>query len=100
MTLCQECPKKSECVELCAEAELYVNQDNVRLMELPISGAEYGEMHWYEGRSVIYLTELEKKISKLQEKCFSPQEISYLLDIAIQTVYNNICNIRKKYNNS
>ena len=27
--LCQDCPKKSECVELCTEAELYVNQDFV-----------------------------------------------------------------------
>ena len=26
--LCQECPKKSECVELCVEAELYVDQNS------------------------------------------------------------------------
>ena len=32
--LCQECPKKSECVELCAEAELYVDQDSGSMKEV------------------------------------------------------------------
>ena len=98
--LCRECDEYSTCTELCEDAEEYVNQDHVGRDELPTNDIDCGETAWPDGERVIYLTELEVKISKLQKKDFSYQDISYLLGIAIQTVYNNICSIRKKYNNS
>ena len=33
--LCQECPKKESCVELCQKAEKWVNGDHVSQRELP-----------------------------------------------------------------
>ena len=101
-TLCQKCSKKLDgsCAELCPEAEEFVNQDYVALRELPVADLEYIKEDFPEIIKTIYLTEIEKKISKLLNKSFSLQEISYLLGIAMQTVYNNVCSLRKKHNNS
>jgi len=41
--LCQECPKKSECVELCLKAEKWVNSDHVSQRELIFSQVQEGE---------------------------------------------------------
>ena len=96
MTLCQECPKKSECVKLCAEAELYVNQDYVGLMELPISGAEYGEVEYPDTIKTIMLTKTERKILTLLKKSVSHEELCYILDISISCLHSHLYNLRKK----
>ena len=102
--LCETCEKRESCSELCPEAESYVNQDYVALTELPIpiENIEHGKIEWPENKGglTICLSKTEDKISKMLKKEFSPQEISYLLDISIQTVYNNICSLRKKHNNN
>jgi len=41
MSLCSECKRRSICTELCNEAEIYVNQDFVKLRELPIGVPKY-----------------------------------------------------------
>ena len=41
--LCQECSKKSECVELCQKAEKWVNSDHVSQRELIFSQIQEGE---------------------------------------------------------
>ena len=98
------CEDRDGCVELCADMELEVNQDHVSLKELPvlIEDVEHGKVDWPENKGgfTICMSKTEVKISKLFKKGFSPHEISYLLDITIQHVYNIKHTLRKKHNNS
>ena len=42
--LCRECGKRALCSSLCPEAELYVNQDEVKQREKTIGCPRYGRM--------------------------------------------------------
>ena len=42
--LCQECPEKPTCTELCLEAEAYVDQDHVSQRELTIGLPRQGKL--------------------------------------------------------
>ena len=61
--LCQDCPKKSGCVELCAEAELYVNQDFVTVG----AGVFYKNIENYE-EYVDYDDEMPSVYLKARER--------------------------------
>ena len=100
---CRTCEDREVCTALCADVEAEVNQDHVSLKELPvlIEDIEHGKVDWPENKGglTICMSKSEAKTSKLLEKGFSPHEIAYLLDISIQTVYNNTYTLRKKHNN-
>jgi len=96
--LCQECPKKSECVELCTEAELYVDQDHVGRDELPME--DMGDVDclvdWPEPLETVHLTPREKEICTLLGRGLDRNDISELLGITRETVRSHIRNLRKK----
>ena len=99
-TLCQKCPKKLVCIELCSEAEEYANQDYVALKELPVADLEYIKEEFPEVVKTVYLTKLEKKVVMLLNKDFPRSEISYLLNITSNYLRVSIHRITTKFNNS
>ena len=82
--LCQDCPKKSEYVELCAEAELYVNQDSGSTKELlletdDISDECVFDSIWDYQKDEYTPVELKKLIIQLHLDSKNTYEIAYHL---------------------
>ena len=93
--LCQECPKKSECVELCVEAELYVAQDHVGRDELPTEDVDC-IIDWPEPIKNIHLTPREMEIVTLLGRGLSRGDICELLDITRNHLRTHINRMYKK----
>ena len=62
--LCQDCPDRNSCLKLCSEAEVYVDQDCIKLREKTIGLPVYSQ-HIDGGPSHTPLTEREKDILRL-----------------------------------
>ena len=92
--LCQTCPHKQFCSELCPEAEAYVGQDEVPQKELTIGIPRYGK--WPEPHEKSIFTPMERKVMHALASGKSREEIAKELEITRQTVRSIIRNIRKK----
>jgi DNA-binding NarL/FixJ family response regulator len=78
--LCQECPKKPFCSQLCPEAELYADQDQTRQKEFSIPNPRYGIIP--EGiDQVPPITNKERQILALLRGGLCRKEICKLLRI-------------------
>ena len=82
--LCQECSKKSECVELCAEAELYVDQDSGGRKEMLPETDNFLDEGVFDSvldyqKDEYTSTELKKLIIKLHIDGKNEMEIAYHL---------------------
>jgi len=91
--LCQECSKKSECVELCTEAELYVDQDSVSLREKTLSDPEFSEpIQW---PSNTHLTPREIEILTLLGRGLNRADVCQVLGISRHNLRECIRRLRK-----
>ena len=82
--LCRECPKKSGCIELCVEAEFYVDQDCIGRKEmLPETGNFLDESVfdsvWDYQKDEYTSTVLKNLIIKLHIDGKNEMEIAYHL---------------------
>ena len=82
--LCQECSKKSECVELCVEAELYVDQDSGSMKEVLLETDNLSDecvfdSIWDYQKDEYTSVELKKLIIKLHLDSKNTYEIAYHL---------------------
>ena len=92
---CSSCPERFLCKELCPGAELYVNQDFVKMREMPRGLIRPRKFPQIDGK--INLTKTEFKIVKLLAVGLSPSEVSELLEIKRNAVYQHVDRIKKKY---
>jgi len=92
--LCQECPLRQLCTDLCPEAELYVKQDHVGRRDIPV-----GKMFprkWPAMVEKIYLTKRENQILRLLGAGLIGNEICEVLEIRRNTFDVHVHNLRKK----
>lgn len=92
--LCMACPHRQFCSDLCPEAELYANQDEVQQTEINVGLPRYGK--WPEPVEKSTFTPLEQKVLRALADGKTRNEIAQLLGITRQTVRSVIRNIRKK----
>jgi DNA-binding NarL/FixJ family response regulator len=94
--LCQECPKKESCIELCNKAETYVSRDRVYQREFPIGIPVYNNLQFMQLASNIPLTKREKQILTLWGQGLSRRDICQLLKITRENLRDIIRRLRKK----
>jgi DNA-binding NarL/FixJ family response regulator len=94
--MCTDCKKRSYCKELCPEAEIYADQDHVKLREKTIGIPMYADNEWPEPGEKHMFTPMEKKILQLLSIGKSRKHISQVLDITRNTLEKHISNIKKK----
>ena len=92
--LCQDCPKKSECVELCVEAELYVNQDHVGRDELPTEDVDC-TIDWPDPTKNTHLTPREKEILTLLGRGLNRFDVCQVLGISRHNLRECIRRLKK-----
>ncbi len=94
--LCQECPQKPFCSQLCPEAEAYANQNRVarhefftisepRYKALPDPPADYPN-----------LSKTQWKIVTLLQKNFSRREVCVILNISRHNLRSQLSKIKAK----
>ena len=92
---CSGCPERFLCKELCPGAELYVNQDFVKMREMPrglIRPRKFPQID-----PLIVLTEKESKIVTLLAYGFTREQVSQKLEINRHSLRNHLYNIKNKY---
>lgn len=98
-TICEACEKRSWCVELCDEAEEYVNQDYVpqhENSEIYLDKILYNSVDAEEIEIPDDLTPTERKVFTLLSVGVSRKIIAYVLDMHRNLVRKHISNIVKK----
>ena len=91
--LCQECTKRTDCTELCEEAEGYVNQDYQNQVELTVGLKPEGE---FPVGSSVYLTDTERAVLTLLGKGLTRADVCQVLDITRGALRFHLSNLRKK----
>ena len=94
--LCQDCPKKESCRELCEEAEAYVGQDYTAQRELTIGVPEPAP--WPVQVSNVYLTKREREILTLLGRGLTRSDVCKVLEISKTNLRVHIRNMRRKIN--
>ena len=99
MKLCQDCPKRYECLELCTEAELYVDQDHIGRDELPMEDMDDVDClaDWPDLIKTVHLTKREKEILTLLGRGLNRKDVCELLDITRGTLRWHVSQIKKKW---
>lgn len=93
---CDKCPTKSICSQLCPEAELYVNQDNVPLREgVRLGLPRHGKL-WDGVNTPIRLTEKQAEIIALRLQGFTVNEIMERLKITRRAFDHLTAAVREK----
>lgn len=93
--LCQDCPKKEICYELCKEAEEHVRQDEVYQREKTIGLPSHGDFP--ELTSNIPLTKREKQILTLLGQKLPRKDICQLLNISRGNLRWYLNKLKKKF---
>jgi len=92
--LCQECPLRALCTDLCPEAELYVKQNNIGRRDIPV-GRIYPR-RWPSLVERTYLTKKEREILTLLGRGLTRVEVCQILSMTRNTLRTHIYNLRKK----
>jgi DNA-binding NarL/FixJ family response regulator len=97
MILCKDCDKRLTCVELCEDAEAFVDQDYVSLKEKTIDPLQalYFQHGWPEVREK--LTKREEQIVRLLTIGMKREEICKTLSITMPNCENIISRLKKKF---
>ena len=94
--LCQECPKRPFCSQLCPEAQLYADQDRTRQREISIPNPRYGLIP--EGIDEIPpVTNKERHILALLAGGLSRGEICELLRITRKNLRVRLTLMKAKF---
>ena len=98
--LCQECPQKPFCSELCPEAILFADQDKTSQKEFLLRELKYSN----PGNFPILppedsrISKTEKKILMLLAMRMDRREISKLLDISRNNLRVRLHGLKRKFN--
>ena len=98
--LCQECPQKPFCSELCPEAILFADQDKTSQKEFLLGEPKYSN----PGNLPIRppedsrISKTEKKILTLLAMRMDRREISKLLDISRNNLRVRLHGVKRKFN--
>jgi DNA-binding NarL/FixJ family response regulator len=79
--LCTECPNRPLCKSLCAEAEIYANQDNPN----------------YHKEGSFHLTPMEKGVLDGLAAGKTREEIAQILGITRKQLRDHIYNLKRKH---
>ena len=94
--LCQDCPKRNICTELCEKVEVYVSQDEIDWGETPTIYVDPDNqvLRVFNPKSrepdKAYLTDIEKSVLRRLGSGMTRQEISKDLNITRHYI-RNIC---------
>ncbi len=94
--LCQECPKRPFCSQLCPEAQLYADQDKARQREISIPTPRYGSIP--EGiEEIPHITNKERQILALLRGGLSRGEVCELLQISRKNLRVRLALMKTKF---
>jgi DNA-binding CsgD family transcriptional regulator len=98
--LCQECPQKPFCSELCPEAILFADQDQSSQKEFLLGEIKYSNPENYPIRPPedSRISKTEKKILMLLAMGMDRREISKLLDISRNNLRVRLHGLKRKFN--
>jgi len=98
--LCQECPKKPFCSELCPEALLFADQDQSSQKEFLLGEIKYSNFENLPVRPPedSRISKTEKKILMLLAMGMDRREISKLLDISRNNLRVRLHGLKRKFN--
>ena len=91
---CSSCPERFLCKKLCAAAELYVNQDFVKMREMPRGLLKPRRFPQVDEKP--HLTKRELEILRYLMAGNTKREIAEALDISRDQVYVHVYNLKKK----
>jgi len=91
---CSSCAERFFCKELCPAAELYVNQDFVRMREMPRGLLKPRRFPQVDEKP--NLTKTEIKILRYLLAGLTKTEIAEALNISSNSVYVHVHNLKKK----
>jgi hypothetical protein len=117
--LCQDCPKRGECIELCEQSEGFVNQDHETLKEktvptLHFKKKKFVSLHqnldvdvewgWVDGefqtkvipRKPVHLTANDRRLIKYIAMGLSREEICEVMEITKKTYRQYLWRLKKK----
>jgi len=98
--LCQECPQKPFCSELCPEAVLFADQDKSSQKEFLLREPKYSNRENLPIRPPedSRVSKTEKKILMLLAMGMDRKEVSKLLDITRNNLRVRLHGMRRKFN--